>query len=73
MLSQEDKRELLEMAHSALIREDYRKMEQHRHNPFLVNAVVDVDRVIEFLNGFNDFFGHKKRQFSKIIDKDMRL
>lgn len=73
MLSQEDKRELLEMAHSARIREDCRKMEQRRHNPFLVNGAVDVDRYIEFLNEYNDFFGHKKRQFSKIIDKDMRL
>lgn len=73
MLSLEDKRELLEMAHSAQIRDDYRKMEQHRHNPFLVNGAVDVDRFIDFLNEYNDFFGHKKRQFVKIIDKDMRL
>lgn len=73
MLSREDKRELLEMAHSAQIREDCRKIEQHRHNPFLVNGAVDIDRFIDFLNEYNDFFGHKKRQFSKIIDKDMRL
>ena len=73
MLSQDDKRELLEMARSEQIRDDYRKMEQFRHNPFLVNGAVDVDRVIDFLNQYNDFFGHKKRQFSKIIDKDMRL
>lgn len=73
MLNQEDKRDLLEMAHSTQIREDYRKMEQHRHNPFLVNGRVDLDKFIDFLNEYNDFFGHKKRQFNKIIDKDMRL
>ena len=64
---------MLEMAHSTQIREDYRKMEQHSHNPFLVNGRVDLDKFIDFLNEYNDFFGHKKRQFSKIIDKDMRL
>ena len=69
MLSQEDKKELLEMAHSAQIREDYRKMEQCRHNHFLVNGAVDVDRVIEFLNEYNDFFGHKNASLARLLIK----
>ena len=34
MLSEQDKKELLEMAHSERIREDFRIMAGNRHNPF---------------------------------------
>jgi hypothetical protein len=73
MLSDQDKRELLEMACSEQIREDFRIMASNRHNPFLVNGTVDLDKFIDFLNDYNEFVGHIRRPFSRIIDKKMLL
>lgn len=73
MLNDQDKKELLEMAHSERIREDFRIMAANRHNPFLVNGVVDLDKYIDFLNDYNEFAGHIRRPFRKIIDKKMLL
>ena len=41
MLSEQDKKELLEMAHSQAVREYFRIMAANRHNLFLVNGVVE--------------------------------
>ena len=73
MLSEQDKKELLEMAHSERIREDFRIMAGNRHNPFLVHGVVDLDKYIDFLSDYNEFIGHISRPFRKIIDKKMLL
>ncbi len=73
MLSEEEKKELLEMARSARIREDFRIMTQTRRNPFLVNGVVDLNKFIDFLSEYNEFIGHINRPFRKIIDKKMLL
>lgn len=73
MLSDQDKKELLEMAHSERIREDFRIMAANRHNPFLVNGAVDLDKYIDFLNDYNEFVGHTCRPFRKIVDKKMLL
>ena len=73
MLSDQDKKELLEMARSRQMREDFRIMAGNRHNPFLVNGVVDLDKFIDFLNDYNEFIGHTSRPFRKIIDKKMLL
>lgn len=73
MLSDQDKKELLEMAHSRQMREDFRIMVSNRHNPFLVNGVVDLDKFIDFLNDYNEFIDHISRPFRKIIDKKMLL
>ena len=42
MLSEQDKKELLEMANSQAVREYFRIMAANRHNLFLVNGVVDT-------------------------------
>jgi len=73
MLSPQDKRELLEMAHSSRMREDFRIMAGNRHNPFLVNGVVDLNKFVDFLNDYNESINHVRRPFRKIIAKDMRL
>jgi len=44
-----------------------------RHNPFLVNGAVDLDKFIDFLNDSNDFMGHARLPFRKMIDKKMLL
>ena len=73
MLSQEDKKELLEMSKSSNLREDLRRISFNRHNPFLVNGWFDMDRWLTFLTEYNEFLGHIKRPFCKIIDKYMLL
>ena len=71
-LSPEDKRELLEMASSKRLREDFRII-RNRHNPFLVNGVVDLERFVSFLNEYNESINHYTRPLRRISGKDMRL
>ena len=72
-LSQQDKRELLEMSRSRRLREDFRKISENRYNPFLINGVVDLNRFVSFITDYNEFINHARRPFRKIIAKDMRL
>ena len=48
-------------------------MAGNRHNPFLVNGVVDLNKFVDFLNDYNESINHVRRPFRKIIAKDMRL
>lgn len=73
MLSSEEKKELIEMAHSISFREDMRQVERQRHNPFIANGKLDLNKFLTFLTEFNQFVNHKARPFLKIIDRDMRL
>lgn len=73
IISEDEKRELLRLACSSSLREDMRYLSTHRHNPMIVDGKVNMDRLIEFLNGFNEFINHQSRPFKKIIDRDMRL
>ena len=72
-LSEAEKRELLAAAKSAALRKDMRFLAEHRHNPVLVDGVVDMDRLIEFLTQFNEFNNHKPKPFKPMIDKVMKL
>ncbi|MBM3254157.1 MAG: hypothetical protein FJZ16_07885 [Candidatus Omnitrophica bacterium] len=73
MLDNEEKKEMREVAHSPQFKNDLRRVSETRYNPFIVNGNVDLDRVIEFLNEFNNFISHNQRPFRKIIDKICKL
>ena len=73
MLNAEAKKELKELARSTQLREDMRRLEKSRHNPFLVDGKVDADRYIEFLKEYNAFINNAPKPFQRIIDRDMRL
>ena len=73
MLNEEEKRELLEMARSGRIREDFRRIAENRHNPFLVNGAVDLEKFIGFLNEYNESINHYMRPLRRIAGKDMKL
>lgn len=73
MFSEEEKAELLMAAQSETLRRDMRIIAQNRHNPFMLNGKIDLDRVVTFLTEFNDFLGHPIKPFRKIIDKKMLL
>lgn len=72
-LSEEEKEELKKLSQSFTFKEDMQKLLKNRHNPFIVNGKVDVDKFITFLTEYNYFINHKPKPFRKIIDKDMRL
>ncbi len=72
-LSKNEKEELLDLAKSDSLRNDMKYLSANRFNPILVNGIVNMDRVIEFLTQYNEFNSHQMRPFRKIIDKDMRL
>lgn len=73
MLTDEEKKEMIELARSAQLRDDMRRVREQRHNPFTSGGEVDLDSVVEFLNEFNAFIGHEPRPFRRIVDRDMRL
>lgn len=73
MFSEEEKAELLMAAQSETLRRDMRIIAQNRHNPFMLNGKIDLDRVVTFLTELNGFLGHPVKPFRKIIDKKMLL
>ncbi|MBM3246087.1 MAG: hypothetical protein FJZ13_02030 [Candidatus Omnitrophica bacterium] len=73
MLSKDEKKELKELASSSKLRNDMQAMLKMRHNPFMIDGKVDLDKFLEFLNEYNYFINHNPKIFSKIIDNDMRL
>ena len=73
MLSDEEKRELIDIAKSSKLREDLRKLSEKRHNPFIVDGDVDIDHLLTFLTEYNAFINHTPKPFRRIADRDMRL
>ncbi|MBW1847790.1 MAG: hypothetical protein JRJ27_11730 [Deltaproteobacteria bacterium] len=73
MLSEKEKQELLETARSQSIRRDMRHLAANRQNPLLENGKVDLDRFLEFLNGYNEFINHQPRPFKPMVDRVMKL
>jgi len=73
MLSEKEKQELLETAGSQFIREDLRRLTAGRHNLMFYKGKVDLDRYIEFLNGYNEFINHRIKSFKPMADRLMKL
>lgn len=73
MISKKAEKELLAGGASSQLRKDLNKVRQNRHNPFLVDGQVDIDRYLTFLNEFNAFINHQPKPLRRIIDKDMKL
>ncbi len=72
-LSEEEKEELRASAQSTELRDDLMQVAQNRFNSLLVNGQVDMDRLLTFLDEYNAFFGHRRKPFCPMIDKNMRL
>ncbi len=73
MLNADEKEELLSLANSPSMREYMRYLSAHRHNPVIVDGQVSMDRLLDFLNGFNEFINHGPKPFKPMLDRDMRL
>ena len=72
-ISKSEKEELLRASRLSTLKEDMEYLAAHRFNPVMVGGKVDMDRLIEFLDGFNEFINHEPKPFKPLIDKDMRL
>ncbi len=73
MLSDAEREELKASARSSELREDSRKISQNRHNPFIVNGCIDLEKVVTFLTEYNYFINHAPKTFRRIIDKANKL
>jgi len=73
LLDEEEKKELLRLAGSSSLSEDMRILAANRHNPLLIEGTISPERLLEFLNQFNEFINHQPKPFKPIIEKDMRL
>lgn len=73
MINESEKKELLRLAGSSSLKEDKRYLSAHRHNPVVVDGQVSMDRLLDFLNGFNEFINHEPKPFKPIVEKEMKL
>jgi len=73
MLSEKEKQEWTVLAESTSLRDDMRRLSESRHNPFLKDGIVDIDKYIEFLNEYNEFINHTPKPFKPMIDRIMKL
>jgi hypothetical protein len=72
-LSDAEKKELLDLAASAELREDMRLLRHNRHKLLREDGQVDVDKWIEFLTQYNAFINHEPRPFALMIERDMKM
>lgn len=72
-MNQNEKKEWLALSASQSFKEDMRHLKENRHNPFLKDGQVDLDKLIEFLTVTNEFFNHQQKPFKPMIDKIMKL
>lgn len=72
-LTEESKKEMLDLAQSASLKEDMRTLKKNRRNPFFRNGEPDVDAYTEFVARFNEFINHTPKPFRRIIDRNMKL
>jgi hypothetical protein len=73
MLTEEEKRSMLEESRSESLRRDMEYLHEHRANPFMVNGKVDTDKVLEFLQFYNEFLNHPVKENWEFIERDMKL
>jgi hypothetical protein len=72
-ISETDRIELLTLSHSESLRQDEQRVAAHRHDPFLVEDEVNTDRVMEFLNQYNEFLNHPIKLSRPFIESNMKL
>jgi len=73
-LSEEEKKELLEMGSSLSLRLDMRRMEKFKFGLLLdKNGEVSLDRLNSFLTQYNAFINHRRRPFRRIKASNILL
>lgn len=72
-LSDAEKKELLEVAASAGLRQDMRSLRERRHSFAGPDGQVAMDRLLEFLDATNAFINHEPKPFAPMIERNMKL
>jgi hypothetical protein len=73
VLSEETKKELLELSRSPSLRRDLETLASHRINPWGQGGSLLMDKLLEFLTQYNEFINHRPRDFKIIVDKVAKL
>lgn len=73
LISEQDKAELVALSRSESMRQDMMIVAARRHNPFLVNGEICLERVVEFLTQYNELLNHPIKPFRAPIEKNMKL
>ena len=73
VLTDQERRELEELAASASLREDLQGLSRCRFRHFIREGRVNVDQVVTFSTDFNEMIKHQPKPFKKIIDHNMKL
>ena len=71
-LSKEEKEELLKLAKSSKLREDFKKVEDYRKE-FFDRRNFNIDEYIKFLDTSNKFINHYMKPFKKIQGLNFKL
>jgi len=61
MLSEKEKLQMLEMARSEVIREEFRNCSQNKY--FKIEKATDFNRYLEFLTVFSKIFSEQNKQY----------
>lgn len=72
-ISEEDKAELRALSRSKSMRQDMMTVAARRHNPFLVDGEICLERVVDFLTQYNEFLNHPMKPLRPFIEKNMKL
>ena len=72
-VSKKEREELKRLASSSSLREDMRWLAANRHSPLIANEIVDIDRLLTFLTGYNEFINHARKPFYRMVDRVMKL
>lgn len=73
MSDEKEAKEMQDAAKSKSLKEDMRRLKALSQNAFIRNGKADLDKYIEFLNGFNEFINHRPKYFKPMIDNIMKL
>ncbi|MBJ6750398.1 hypothetical protein [Geomonas anaerohicana] len=72
-LSEKEREELRALSKSDALRRDMAHVAATRHNPLVVDGVIDPDRVVEFLTQYNEFLNHPFKVPRPFIETNMKL
>ena len=72
-LSAEARAELLAFAASGALRSDTARLRAAHADAFIVDGVVDCDRVMDFLTDYSEFVGATPRARRPFVERCMKL
>lgn len=72
-LTEEEKTELRALANSPELKADLARLRQSHRDDFMVDGVVDSERVTEALTTYSEFVGRESRPRRVFIERVMKL